>query len=70
MPRKHGKPGASSTRKVKHGPNKGDIVQFTNNSASAELPGKPVARRLVKDKGARNRSKLPRGPAVKFGGHT
>ena len=66
---KHGKshkkigkasPGSMVTRKVSQGPNKGDTVKFTANSSSARLPGKLVARKLVKDTGTKNRSKLPR----------
>ena len=48
-------------RKITRGPNKGDSVKFTANSSSANLPGKLVPRRVVKDRGAKNRSKLPKG---------
>lgn len=55
-----GKPGSMVTRKVSSGPNKGDTVKFTANSSSARLPGKMVPRKLVTDRGSKNRSKLPR----------
>ena len=51
------KPGSTVTRKVKSGPNKGDTVQFKANSSSAALPGKLVARRVVKDAGKKNTAK-------------
>ena len=54
------KPGSTVTRAVSQGPNKGDTVKFVANSSSARLPGKLVARKLVKDTGPKNRSKLPR----------
>ena len=62
MPRKigRGKPGKSVTRRVTKGPNKGDTVLFTANSPSAERPGKLVPRKLVKDRGPKNRTGLPR----------
>lgn len=57
-----GKPGATVTRKVSKGPNKGDTVEFHANSASAEIPGKLVPRRVLKDVGTKNTaSTLPKG---------
>jgi len=56
------KPGATVTRKVTKGPNKGDKVQFKANSASAAQPGKLVPRRVIKDTGAKNTAaSLPKG---------
>lgn len=43
------KPGISVTRKVSKGPGKGDTVQFKANSSSAQIPGKLVPRRVIKD---------------------
>lgn len=43
------KPGTTVTRKVTRGPGKGDTVQFTANSATAQEPGKLVPRRVITD---------------------
>ena len=59
------KPGATSTRKITRGPNKGDTVQFKANSASAALPGKLVPRRVIKDVGKKNRTSLLKGKKKK-----
>ena len=61
----HAKPKASVTRKVSRGPNKGDTVQFRANSASAALPGKLVPRRVIKDVGKKNVTRLPKGKKKK-----
>ena len=60
------KPGSTVTRKVKSGENKGDTVQFKANSSSAALPGKLVARRVIKNVGKKNTaSSLPKGKKKK-----
>lgn len=55
------KPGASVTKKVKKGPNKGDTVQFRANSSSANIPGKLTPRRVIKDVGKKNTSTVTKG---------
>ena len=54
------KPGKTVTKKVTRGPNKGDTVKFKANSASAAVPGKLVPRTVVKDRGKKNTSTVPR----------
>ena len=60
------KPGATVTRKVKSGVNKGDTVQFKANSSSSAMPGKLVARRVIKNVGKKNTARsLPKGKKKK-----
>jgi len=60
------KPGATVTRKLTSGPNKGDTVQFKANSPSANLPGKLNPRRVVKDAGPKRvGSSIPIGKKKK-----
>lgn len=59
------KPGSTVTKTVTKGPNKGDKVQFKANSASANLPGKLVPRRVIRDVGAKNTSTVPKKSAKK-----
>ena len=59
------KPGATVTRKVTRGPNKGDKIQFKANSSSAALPGKLVPRRVIKDVGKKNVTGLLKGKKKK-----
>ena len=60
------KPGSTVTRKVKSGENKGDTVEFKANSSKAALPGKLVARRVIKNVGKKNTaSSLPKGKKKK-----
>jgi hypothetical protein len=59
------KPKVLVTRKVSRGPNKGDIVQFRANSASAAQPGKLKPRRVIKDVGPKNTSTIPKGKKKK-----
>lgn len=60
--RSHAKPGATVTRRVTQGPGKGDTVQFRANSASAQKPGKLVARRVITDRGTKGtQTSLPKG---------
>jgi len=54
------KPKSMVTRKVTQGPNKGDTVKFTANSANAAQPGKLKPRLVVKDVGAKNTSTIPK----------
>lgn len=61
------KPGKTVTKKVTKGPNKGDTVQFKANSASAEIPGKLVPRRVIKDVGKKNVSGVTKGKKKKRG---
>lgn len=56
------KPGRSVTRKVSRGPGKGDTVQFKANSSKAQIPGKLVPRRVIKDVAPKKtQTSLPRG---------
>ena len=52
------KPGATVTRKVTKGPNKGDTVRFKANARGTKHPGKLVPKEVVKDVGSKNRSTL------------
>lgn len=58
----HRKPGSTVTRKVTKGPGKGDTVQFKANSSKAQIPGKLVPRRVIKDvKPKGTQRSLPKG---------
>ena len=54
------KPKKTVTRRVTRGPNKGDTVRFKANSSSAAEPGKLKPRLVVKDRGKKNTSTVPR----------
>ncbi len=60
MARKLQKPGATFTKNITRGPNKGDKVSFKVASG-----GKPFPTRVIKDKGSN--STLKNNPGVKFG---
>lgn len=56
------RPGSMVTRKVTRGPGKGDTVKFKANSSSANLPGKLVPRRVVRDVAPKGTQRsLPKG---------
>jgi hypothetical protein len=59
------KPGAVVVRTVTEGPNKGDLVEFRANGPGTMFPGKLVPKRVLKDSGKKNRSKLPKGKKKK-----
>ena len=60
------RPGATVTRKITSGPNKGDVVQFKANGPGSQMPGKLVPRRVVKDAAPkRSGSSLPIGKKKK-----
>ena len=60
------KPGSMVTRRVSRGPGKGDLVKFTANSSSAQLPGKLVPKRVISDvKPKRRGGSLPIGKEKK-----
>ena len=59
------KPGATVTRKVTKGANKGDTVQFKANGPGTAHPGKLVPRRVVKNTGAKNTTTLAKGKKKK-----
>jgi len=59
------KPGATVTRKVTKGPNKGDTVVFKANAPGTQFPGKLVPRRVVKDTGKKNVTGLQKGKKKK-----
>ena len=54
------RPGATVTRKVTKGPNKGDTVRFKANKSGTQEPGKLKPRLVVKDVGPKNRSGVPK----------
>ena len=59
------KPGATVTRKVTKGKNKGDTVQFVANKAGTQNPGKLVPKRVIKNVGKKNTSSLAKGKKKK-----
>lgn len=58
-------PGKSVTRRVSRGPNKGDTVKFKANRKGTQNPGKLVPRKLIKDRGKKNITGLPRAKKKK-----
>lgn len=59
------KPGATVTRKVTKGKNKGDTVQFVANKAGTMHPGKLVPKRVIKNTGKKNTTSLAKGKKKK-----